>query len=78
MLSWACIKQLRNLTTQWLQQVTTANGHKYTVERRRPSLVVAVTVGHGEDVAVEDAKPNVKGHDGLFALVVLPATFVRL
>lgn len=42
------------------------------------SLVVTVTVRHGEDVAVEDAKLRVKGQDGVFALVVFPATFVRL
>lgn len=41
-------------------------------------LVVAVAVGHGEDVAVEDAKLDVKGRDGVLALVVLPAAFVRL
>lgn len=43
-----------------------------------PSLVVAVAVGHGEDVAVKDAELDVKGHDGVLALVVLPATLVRL
>lgn len=57
---------------------STATGGENSAERRRPSLVVAVTVRHGEDVAVEDAVLDVEGRDGVFALVVLTATFVRL
>lgn len=39
-------------------------------------LVVAVAVGHGKDVAVEDAEVGLEGQDGVFALVVLPAAAV--
>lgn len=41
-------------------------------------LVVAVAVGHGEDVAVEDAEVGLEGQDGVFALVVLPAAAVSV
>lgn len=57
--------------------MTGENGHDQN-RPAAPSLVVAVAVGHGEHVAVKDAELDVKGHDGVLALVVLPATLVRL
>lgn len=41
-------------------------------------LVVAVTVRHGEDVAVEDPKLGSKGQDGVFALVMFTTTAVSI
>lgn len=38
--------------------------------------VVALAVGHGEDVGVEHAEVGVKGQDGVFALVVFTAAAV--
>lgn len=43
----------------------------------RVLLSVALAVGNGEDVAVEDAELGVEGQDGVLALVVLPAAAVR-
>lgn len=42
----------------------------------RGLLSVAVAVGHGEDVAVEDAELGAEGQNGVLALVVLPAAAV--